>query len=553
MTARLISQHPLWQSLQAQAQHMPSLRALFAKDAQRFEHFSAQAEGILLDYSKQRLNAVALKELMQLVRACDLEQKRDAMFAGAPVNRTENRAVLHTALRAPADAVIEVNGQNVVPAVQDVLRRMVALSETVRTDRWLGFTGQPIRHVVNIGIGGSDLGPQMACQALAPYARPEVQFHFVSNVDGRHLADVLPQIQAAQTLFIVASKTFTTMETMMNAHSARTWMLQQGCPEAALARHFVAASTNVPAAQAFGIAAENVFSFWDWVGGRYSLWGAIGLSILLRIGPQHFADFLAGAHAMDQHFATTPLEKNLPVLLALVGLWNINFMQYRALSIAPYHQRLARFPAYLQQLEMESTGKSVTNDGQRTNYDTCPILFGEPGTNGQHAYFQLLHQGSQIVPVDFIAVAKDDSGLFEHHKTLLANCLAQSQAMAFGKTTEEALAELPQEKAALGLHRTFPGNRPSNTLLLDALTPRRLGTLIALYEHKVFTQAAIWNVNPFDQWGVELGKVLALHLQAGLDSSSLHEQEDQGRPAIDSSTANLLRLLVCGMDRNPDA
>lgn len=541
MTSPLISAHPLWHSLQARARSMPSLRALFANDAQRFEKFSVSACGMLLDYSKQQLDQVAMAELLQLARTCELEKKRDAMLAGAPVNQIENRAALHTALRAPRTSQIYAEGQNVVPDVHAVLQRMVTLCERVRRDQWLGFTGRPIRHIVNIGIGGSDLGPLMVCQALAPYARPEVKFHFVSNADGRHLADVLRQVDAAQTLFIVASKTFTTLETMMNANSARTWMLQQGCAESALAQHFVAASSNVPAAQAFGITAENVFPFWDWVGGRYSLWGAIGLSIALCIGPEHFSAFLAGAHAMDQHFATAPLEQNLPVLFALAGIWNVNFLGHRALSIAPYHQRLARFPAYLQQLEMESTGKSVTNDGQWVDYDTCPVLFGEPGTNGQHAYFQMLHQGSHIVPVDFIAVANDDSGLSGHNEILLANCLAQSQAMAFGKTSHEVQQEMPQEQAWLVPHRTFPGNRPSNTLLLHQLTPYSLGALIALYEHKVFVQATLWNINAFDQWGVALGKVLAARLQERLAQTDVPLPDNQN---ADVSTTGLLRQLT---------
>jgi glucose-6-phosphate isomerase len=458
------------------------------------------------------------------------------MLRGERINSTEQRAVLHTALRLPAGAALVVDGVDVAAAAAEVRARAGAFAERVRSGAWTGHRGQAIRHVINIGIGGSDLGPQMLQLALAPYAAPALAFHFVSNVDGRHLADVLRAIdaqgEADRTLFIIASKTFTTAETMLNAASARAWMLAQGCAESELHRHFVAVSTNVGAARAFGIDAANVFAFWDWVGGRYSIWSAIGLPVMLSIGEARFEELLAGAHAMDRHFASAPLVANLPVLLAVMGIWNVNFLGARALSIAPYHQRLARLPAYLQQLEMESTGKRVALDGTPVDYATCPVLFGEPGTNGQHAYFQLLHQGPDVVPVDFMAVAADDSGLPGHNDALIANCLAQSQALAFGKTETEVRAELTEQQAALVPHRTFPGDRPSNTLFLEALTPATLGALIALYEHKVFVQAAIWGVNAYDQWGVELGKKLALGVLAQI--------RGEARAALDASTAGLL-------------
>ncbi|MFD2270809.1 glucose-6-phosphate isomerase [Undibacterium arcticum] len=428
-----------------------------------------------------------------------------------------------------------LDGADIAADVHAVLARMRSFSDAVRDGRWVGHTGKAIRTIVNIGIGGSDLGPQMACSALAPWAQPGLTLHFVSNVDGRHLADTLQQADPETTLFVVASKTFTTMETLTNAGTARAWMLGRGCPQASICQHFVALSTNVDAAQQFGIAPENVFPFWNWAGGRYSLWSAIGLSIMLYVGADRFEEMLAGAHAMDLHFAQAPLEQNLPVLMALVGVWNINFLGQQALSIAPYHQRLHRLPAYLQQLEMESNGKSVTRAGQRVDYATAPILFGEAGTNGQHAYFQCLHQGAAITPTDFIAVIEDDSGLPQHNRALLANCFAQSKAMAHGKDLDQVRAELPDAPAWLLPHRVFEGNRPSSTLLLDALTPRSLGGLIALYEHKVFVQSVIWDINAFDQWGVELGKSLALQL-ISLDPDAVNED-------YDSSTRGLLQIL----------
>jgi len=535
MAAKLVSATSHWQALRDLARDAPALRSLFAAGPDRFAAFSCEAAGVLLDYSKQRIDRPILDALLALARACNVEAQRDAMLRGELINTTEGRAVLHTALRLPAGASLKVGSQDAAADAAVVRARIGAFADRVRDGAWRCHSGKPVRHVINIGIGGSDLGPQMVQLALTPFAAPDLAFHFVSNVDGRHLADVLHAIdrtkEADRTLVIVASKTFTTLETMMNAHSARDWLLARGVPQEKLAQHVVAVSTNVAAARAFGVAEENVFPFWDWVGGRYSVWSAIGLPVVLSIGARAFDEFLAGAHAMDRHFASASLEHNLPVLIALMGIWNTNFLDCNALSIAPYHQRLARLPAYLQQLEMESCGKRVARDGLELDYATCPVLFGEPGTNGQHAYFQLLHQSPQPVPVDFIAVVADDSGLQGHNEALLANCFAQSQALAFGKTEDEVRVEAGADTAWLAPHRTFPGDRPSNTLLLDALTPVSLGALIALYEHKVFVQAAVWGINAFDQWGVELGKVLAKGVMKAL--------EGKGN-AGDSSTTGLV-------------
>lgn len=535
MSAPLVSAGAAWQRLQALARRAPSLRRLFAADADRHAAFSCEAAGLLLDYSKQRVDREIVEALLDLARERRVEAVRDALLAGAPVNVTEGRAALHTALRLPAGSSLRIGEQDAAADACAVRLRVARFADAVRDGRWTGHRGRRIRHVINLGIGGSDLGPQMVQRALTPFAAADLRFHFVSNVDGRHLADVLMEIDAAdeadRTLVIVASKTFTTLETMANAASARAWLLARGCPPDRLARHLAAVSTNVAAATAFGVAEDNVFPFWDWVGGRFSVWSAIGLPVVIAIGPARFDDFLGGAHRMDRHFVQAPLAANLPVLLALLGLWNVNFLGSPALSIAPYHQRLARLPAHLQQLEMESCGKRVTQDGAPVDYATCPVLFGEPGTNGQHAYFQLLHQGPQAIPVDFIAVAQDDSGLPGHNAALLANCFAQSQALAFGRSEAEARAERP-DAPALAPHRTFPGERPSNTLLLDALTPATLGALLALYEHKVFVQATVWGINAFDQWGVELGKQLAPAVQRWLESGA-------GDP-LDASTAGLV-------------
>jgi glucose-6-phosphate isomerase len=533
--ATSVSHSSLWCLLQQRATNTPSIKELFKADPKRFEHFSASACGILLDYSKQRLDTTAKLNLLALARQQKVEERRDAMFAGEAINHTENRAVLHTVLRLPKGEKFIHKGENIAASVHQVLQQMRTFSDAVREGRWLGYSGKPIRTIVNIGIGGSDLGPQMACIALAPWSQKNLLLHFVSNVDGRHLTDALKNAEPETTLFVVASKTFSTMETLTNAKTAREWMLSHGCPDDQIRQHFVALSTNVEAAAKFGIAPENVFPFWNWAGGRYSVWSAIGLSIALYVGADKFEEMLAGAHEMDLHFQQAPLEKNLPVLMALLGVWNINFLGLQALSIAPYHQRMARLPAYLQQLEMESNGKSVTREGERVDYATSPILFGEAGTNGQHAYFQLLHQGATIIPTDFIVVAEDDAGLPGHNQALLANCFAQSKAMALGKDITQVRAELPGVSESLLPHRVFEGNRPSSTVLLDELSPKSLGALIALYEHKVFVQSVIWDINAFDQWGVELGKSLAQQL-ISLKPEAVKED-------YDSSTKGLLKAL----------
>lgn len=530
-----VSRTPIWGLLQQRATNMPNLKELFRADPQRFTHFSASACGIMLDYSKQRIDTTAKLNLLALARQQDVESRRDAMLRGEAINQTENRAVLHTVLRLPKGESFDLNGENIAADVHQVLAQMRSFSDAVREGRWLGYTGKAIRTIVNIGIGGSDLGPQMACIALAPWSQKNLSLHFVSNVDGRHVADALANADPETTLFVVASKTFATMETLTNARTAREWMLSHGCPVDQIRQHFVALSTNVKAAADFGIAPENVFPFWNWAGGRYSMWSAIGLSIALYVGADRFEEMLAGAHEMDLHFAQAPLEQNLPVLMALIGVWNINFLGLQALSIAPYHQRMTRLPAYLQQLEMESNGKSVTREGQRVDYTTSPILFGEAGTNGQHAYFQLLHQGATIIPTDFIVVADDDAGLPGHNQALLANCFAQSKAMAWGKSMAEVRAELGDLPDKVLAPRVFEGNRPTSTVLLDSLTPRSLGALIALYEHKVFVQSVIWDINAFDQWGVELGKSLAQQL-ISLDPSAVKED-------YDSSTKGLLMAV----------
>ncbi len=530
-----VSRTPIWGLLQQRATNMPNLKDLFRADPQRFAHFSASACGIMLDYSKQRIDTTAKLNLLALARQQDVESRRDAMLRGEAINQTENRAVLHTVLRLPKGESFYLNGENIAADVHQVLAQMRTFSDAVREGRWLGYTGKAIRTIVNIGIGGSDLGPQMACIALAPWSQKNLSLHFVSNVDGRHVADALANADPETTLFVVASKTFSTMETLTNARTAREWMLSHGCPVDQIRQHFVALSTNVKAAADFGIAPENVFPFWNWAGGRYSMWSAIGLSIALYVGADRFEEMLAGAHEMDLHFAQAPLEQNLPVLMALIGVWNINFLGLQALSIAPYHQRMTRLPAYLQQLEMESNGKSVTREGQRVDYTTSPILFGEAGTNGQHAYFQLLHQGATIIPTDFIVVADDDAGLPGHNQALLANCFAQSKAMAWGKSMQEVRAELGDLPDKVLAPRVFEGNRPTSTVLLDSLTPRSLGALIALYEHKVFVQSVIWDINAFDQWGVELGKSLAQQL-ISLDPSAVKED-------YDSSTKGLLMAV----------
>jgi glucose-6-phosphate isomerase len=508
-----------------------TLRDLFAQDARRFPKLTVDAAGLFLDYSKNRLDATTVALLLDLARERGVERQRDAMFAGEKINLTEQRAVLHTALRMPRGNKLVVDGQDVAHDVHAVLDRIKDFTDRVRSGAWTGHTGKAITDVVNIGIGGSDLGPKMVCLALRSYAHPRLKMHFVSNVDGHDMDAVLEQVNPETTLFIVASKTFVTAETMLNAQTARRWFLR-GAGEDALARHFVAVSTNTEAIRAFGIDPANMFPFWDWVGGRYSVWSSIGLAVALSVGFGYFSDFLAGAHALDEHFRTAPLAGNMPVLLALVGFWNRQFLGCSSLSIAPYHQDLSRFPAYLQQLDMESNGKRVTRDGADVGVPTCPVVWGECGTNAQHAYFQLLHQGTDVTPIDFIAALRPTHDLAGHHDSLLANCFAQSEAFMTGKTADEVRADLrtqnlsAEQIEALVPHKTFPGNRPSNTILMDQLTPPLLGALIALYEHKTFVQGVLWNVNSFDQWGVELGKVLAKNIHAELTGEIAPERHD---------------------------
>ncbi|MBI1892367.1 MAG: glucose-6-phosphate isomerase [Burkholderiales bacterium] len=525
---------PAYRMLQthhAEASHW-HMRDLFARDPNRASAFSLEAAGLYLDYSKNRITRNTVELLCDLARECGVETQRGALFNGAKINTTEHRAVLHTALRAPRGKPQIIKGTDINSEIHAVLDQIARFTENVRSEQWRGCSGESITDVVNIGIGGSDLGPKMACQALRTYSHPRLKLHFISNVDGHDLNTLLPQLDARTTLFIVASKTFTTVETMMNAQSARAWFLTQGNSEADLAKHFVAVSTNADAVKTFGIDPKNMFPFWDWVGGRYSIWSAIGLPLALAIGIEKFREFLAGAHAMDQHFCNAPLEQNMPVLLALIGIWNRNFFGNTSISIAPYHQYLQQFPAYLQQLEMESNGKRVGADGSILPHATCPILWGDVGTNGQHAYFQLLHQGTDVVPVDFIAALKPAHALPGHHAMLLANCFAQSEALMLGKNADEGRSELQAqgkpkaETEALLPHKIFPGNRPSNTILLNELTPASLGALIALYEHKTFVQGLVWGINSFDQWGVELGKVLAKNIHAELTGTSAPQKHD---------------------------
>ena len=507
------------------------LRQLFTEDQHRFSTLSLRGAGLFLDYSKNRVMAETMRLLTALAKERGVEQRRDAMFSGGKINLTEQRAVLHSALRLPPGSALKLDEHDIVADIHAVLAQMRTFTDQVRKGVWLGHRGEPITDVVNIGIGGSDLGPKMACQALRSYAEPRLRLHFVSNVDGHDLDACLSRLDPSTTLFIIASKTFITQETMMNAQSARQWFLQKGS-EAYLAKHFVAVSTNIDAVKDFGIDPANMFPFWDWVGGRYSIWSAIGLPLMLAIGAGGFAAFLAGAHAMDTHFREAPLESNMPVVMALIGIWYRNFFGYDALSIAPYHQDLRFFPGYLQQLDMESNGKQVTLDGAPVAASTCPIIWGDVGTNGQHAYFQLLHQGTDVVPVDFITALKPSHILPGHHATLLANCFAQSEALMRGKNAEEVRRDLAaqgmtsDQAEALAPHKVFPGNRPSNTILMEGLTPASLGALIALYEHKTFVQGVIWGINSFDQWGVELGKVLAKSILAELNGPAHPDQHD---------------------------
>ena len=499
-----------WKALDEHAAAMRGvhLRTLFADEPARGERLTAGAAGIFLDYSKNRITNDTLALLVRLAAACGLRERIDAMFGGERINVTENRAVLHTALRAPRGAIVTVDGRNVVPDVHDVLDRMAAFADRVRDGSWTGHTGRRIRNVINIGIGGSDLGPVMAYEALRHYSDRALTFRFVSNVDGIDLVEATRDLDPAETLFIISSKTFTTLETMTNAQSARDWLVSGlGGLRSAVAKHFVAVSTNAEQVAAFGIDTANMFGFWDWVGGRYSMDSAIGLSTMIAIGPGHFRDMLDGFHAMDEHFRTAPFERNLPAIMGLLTIWYTDFLGAATVAVLPYENYLKRFPAYLQQLTMESNGKHVTIAGEAVDYETSPIYWGEPGTNGQHSFYQLIHQGTRLIPCDFIAFGHALTPLGRHHDMLLANVFAQGEALAFGKTAEEVQAEAAP--AALVAHRVFEGNRPSNTILADRLTPQVLGSLVALYEHAVFTQGAIWNINPFDQWGVELGKALA--------------------------------------------
>ncbi|HWS03739.1 MAG TPA: glucose-6-phosphate isomerase [Gammaproteobacteria bacterium] len=505
--------------------HEQHMRDWFAQDLQRFERFSLRFEDILLDYSKNRIIPETQALLLDLARERDVPVWTERMFAGEKINVSEDRAVLHIALRNRTGRAIKVDGEDVMPAVNAVLAKMRAFCERVRSGAWKGFSGKPIRDVVNIGIGGSDLGPLMVTEALRPYGSAALQVHFVSNIDGSQIVETLKHLDPATTLFIVASKTFTTQETLTNAQAARAWLLADAGDASAVAKHFVALSTNTDAVRAFGIDTANMFEFWDWVGGRYSLWSAIGLSIALYIGMDAFEELLAGAHAMDEHFRTAPLEKNLPVTLALLGVWYINFFDAETHAILPYDQYLHRFPAYLQQADMESNGKRVTREGQAIDYATGPVIWGEPGTNGQHAFYQLIHQGTRLIPVDFLAAAESHNPLGDHQRILLANFFAQGEALMRGKTLAEARAELVAQGLSgetlerLLPHKLFPGNRPSNTIMYRKLTPRTLGSLIALYEHKIFVQGIIWNINSFDQWGVELGKQLARAILPELERS----------------------------------
>ncbi len=523
-----LTQRPAWKALVAHHTEVKPLHLwdLFAQDPSRGSRLACEGAGLYLDYSKNRLTDQTIHLLLNLANEADLEQHIKAMFRGDRINATEDRAVLHTALRAPRDRRLEVDGHDVVPEVHAVLDRMTAFADQVRSGAWKGFTGRPIRTVVNIGIGGSDLGPVMAYEALRAFTTRDLVFRFVSNVDGTDFAEATRDLDPEETLFIVSSKTFTTQETMTNAATARAWSLAALKDPAAVARHFVAVSTNAAKVAEFGIDTANMFGFWDWVGGRYSMDSAIGLSTMIAVGPANFRRLLAGLHAMDEHYRTEPFHKNLPVLMGLIGLWYTGFFGAQAVAVLPYDQYLKRFPAYLQQLIMESNGKYVTLDGVRVDYETSAIYFGEPGTNGQHSFYQLIHQGTKLIPCDFIAFSRSLNPLGRHHDLLMSNVFAQAEALAFGKTVDEVKAEGTAEW--LVPHRTFEGNRPSNVLLAEQLTPETLGALIALYEHLVFTQGAIWGINPFDQWGVELGKVLASRILPELESATEPELKHDG-------------------------
>src|ERR1700678_2484768 len=531
-----LTKRKAWKALTAHYKKISKihLRRLFADDPERGERLTLEAAGIFLDYSKHRINDQTIKLLLQLADESRLRERIDAMFNGEKINITEKRAVLHVALRAPKGSSIIVDGENVVPGVHAVLDKMSSFCDRVRSGAWKGHTGKRIRNVINIGIGGSDLGPVMAYEALKHYSERAMTFRFVSNIDGTDFAEAVHDLDPAETLIIISSKTFTTLETMTNAHTARAWLLAGlGGDEKSIAKHFVAVSTNAAEVEKFGIDTDNMFIFWDWVGGRYSMDSAIGLSTMLAVGPENFRELLAGFHELDEHFRTAPFERNLPVIMGLLAVWYSDFFKAETVAVLPYEQYLKRFPAYLQQLTMESNGKHVTLAGREVDYPTGPIYWGEPGTNGQHSFYQLIHQGTRLIPADFIAFVETLTPLGRHHDILLANVFAQTEALAFGKTPEQVKAEGTPDW--LAPHRVFEGNRPSNTILADQLTPESLGKLVALYEHSVFTQGAIWNINSFDQWGVELGKALAQRI--------IPEIESQTEPALhhDSSTNNLIR------------
>ncbi|MCG6948011.1 MAG: glucose-6-phosphate isomerase [Acidobacteria bacterium] len=538
-----------WKALKAHHREIRGLhmRDLFAADPNRFSQFSLELAGILFDYSKNRVNETTIELLIDLARASGVQEAARAMFAGEKLNWTENRSVLHVALRNRAATPIEVDDEDVMPGVEAVLRKMRGFTEAVRTGQWLGFSGRPIATVVNIGIGGSDLGPAMICEALTPYCDgPKVRF--VSNVDATDFAENTRDLDPAETLFVIASKTFTTQETMTNAHTARRWLVDALGDEAAVARHFVALSTNHQAVEAFGIDPDCIFEFWNWVGGRYSSWSAIGLTIALAIGFERFEEFLEGAHEVDRHFAEAPLEKNIPVLMAMLGIWYRNFFGASTRAVLPYDQYLRRFPAYLQQGDMESNGKSINREGHRVGYRTGPIVWGEPGTNGQHAFYQLIHQGTELVPCDFIGVINSHNPVGDHHQKLIANCFAQSEALMRGRPADEVEEELrlrqmeDGEIEALVPHKVFEGNRPSNTFLLDGVTPRSLGMLLAMYEHQIFVQGVVWRINSFDQWGVELGKILAGTVLG--ETGSLEAGREVDLSHHDSSTRALIERFV---------
>ena len=530
-----LTERPEWKALVEHYAtiHDLTLRQLFADDEHRGERLNAEAAGIYLDYSKNRITDETLRLLIKLAEACGLRERTEAMFGGEQINTTEQRAVLHTALRVPKSEQILVDGVDVVPEVHAVLERMAAFSDQIRSGQWKGHTGKRIRNIINIGIGGSDLGPVMAYEALRFYSQRDLTFRFVSNVDGTDFAEATHDLDPEETLFIVCSKTFTTTETLTNAHTARDWCLRKLGDKQAVRRHFVAVSTNEEGVSEFGIDTTNMFGFWDWVGGRYSMDSAIGLSTMVAIGPENFRSMLDGFHEMDQHFRSAPFEQNLPVLMALMAIWNGNFLAEDTVAVLPYDQYLNRFPAYLQQLTMESNGKHVTLDGKQVRYQTGPVYWGESGTNGQHSFYQLIHQGTKLIPCDFIGFCQSLNPLGQHHDLLMANMFAQGEALAFGKTQEEVSEEGVPEW--LMPHRVFDGNHPSNTLLAEKLTPKLLGSLVALYEHSVFTQGVIWNINSFDQWGVELGKVLANQVTPELQSKEELELKD------DSSTNTLIR------------